>query len=113
MAGLNITEENATFDLGAKRCMVALQAMEKISEASGPEFEQCWLADDAAVNVLLSASEANSPFMRGFLSVIGEYVNMCNAGGLPSLDGHWTPKAMMTKERLTAHRADMVARALD
>lgn len=99
---------SSDFTKGAARCFYALYAMDKVINSAGPEYEDFWLSQDAATNTLLAASGKQSEFMRGFLSVLAEYV--CNGfqGGVLDLDGNWKPDAMMTAHELAQHRLEMI-----
>lgn len=101
-------DHSSEFTNGAIRCMRALSAMEKVVGASGPEYDDSWLAKEAATNTLLAATGKQSEFMRGFLTVMAEYVCMCSDGGVPDLDGNWKPDAMMTKQELARHRQELL-----
>lgn len=108
MAESNIAEYSAKTIKGAERCMAALRAMESVVAAGGPEWKDVWASEKIASDVLITASGVDTPFLRGFVSVLAEYVNMCNSCGAPDLLV-WKPDAALTEEELQASRQEMIA----
>lgn len=96
-------EHSSDYMNGAIRCFSALSAMEKIVDVAGPEYEDSWLAKDAAINTLLAMTGKQSEFMRGVLTVLAEYVCFCSDCGTPDLRV-WKPDAKMTAKELADDR---------
>ena len=95
---------------GANTCLTALRAMEALAEVSnnpGCAWSQHWEAQEAAIDLLVRASGTESPYLVGFVSMLGEYVHFCNNSGTPNIASEtWKPRAAMTPDELAAHRLE-------
>jgi post-segregation antitoxin (ccd killing protein) len=109
MAEINHTQPQEQMILGAQRSVLALKAIEAFAEATvhpDTTWQQLNASEQSAMNELIHASGANSDQMRGFLSVLGEYLHMVNACGVPNWNA-WKPAATMKPDELADYRKAM------
>lgn len=87
---------------GARASLAAIRAMETI--ATNAESQAYYLQREQMVSTLLNAAEPLSPYMKGFLTVLAEYIDLSlGCGNRP--DRHWTPEAVMTDNEVQGNRS--------
>lgn len=100
---------------GADACMAALLDMSSVAEmANNPDgwtWQQHWRTQQATFDILLKASGVESPYLKGFISTLAEFVNLTHTSGEPNLDaGGWKPLASMTDQEVATYRKKAEAR---
>lgn len=113
MAEEIINEDRAEIIRGANRAMSAVRAIEAIIQANeygGSKWEDTWAAEESAANLLVRYSCTDTPFLRGFIGVLADYVSLCSGAGVPNLEV-WKPDAAMTYDEIKAHRDELTAEA--
>lgn len=90
---LNAEEARA----GAKACIGALFAIERIASDKSDLWDKHWQIQDAAVATILHAAGKQDFFMTGFLAVLAEYSMISIESELLNLQ-KWKPEAAMSAE---------------
>ncbi len=113
MNGSNIEQLEARAEIirGANRAVSAMRSIEAIiqaDESSNSGWVDTWAAEESAADLLVRYSGTDTPFLRGFISALADYVSLCSGAGVPNLDA-WKPEATMTIEEIEKHRKKLVA----
>jgi hypothetical protein len=101
----------------AVAALVALEAMDTATNGTYSEtfpWPQYWSLKNSAGDFLANAAQVETPFQKGFMAAIAEYILLTCDGIFPtlSLDAEaprWMPVATMTEAGLEEHRKEREA----
>lgn len=90
---------------GAQAGLNALRAMEAIVADGSRDY---YAERELMVSTLMNAAGTLSPYMRGFIAVLAEYIDLqLGLGAKPA--HHWTPEAVMSQTEIISSRKESYA----
>lgn len=104
-----MTTNNTDIRNGAIAALDAMKIIEQIAESGNSDWtiDQCFKAQNIAVNSALLAAGEIPERAQGVIAAMAEYIYMCNSAGMPNLE-QWRPEAAMTDNEKEAHRQTFI-----
>jgi hypothetical protein len=94
---------------GALAALDAMKIIEQIAESGNSDWtiDQCFKAQNIAVNSALLAAGDIPERAQGVIAAMAEYIYMNHSAGIPNLE-QWKPESAMTAEEKTAYRQTFI-----
>ena len=91
--------------MGAQAAFAILRSLDSRKAPVGEDTLENYDAERARA-IALFTDVADSPFTKGFLAAIGEYVDSNLSSGVPNL-GAWKPTLLLTKAQAAKWRREL------
>jgi hypothetical protein len=93
---------------GALAALDAMKIIEQIAESGNSDWtiDQCFKAQNIAVNSALLAAGDIPERAQGVIAAMAEYIYMNHSAGIPNLE-QWKPESAMTAEEKNSVQADI------
>lgn len=104
-----MTTNNTDARNGAIAAIDAMKIIEQIAESGNIAWtiDQCFKAENIAVNSALLAAGDISERAKGVITAMAQYIYMCHSAGIPNLE-QWKPESAMTADEKAAYRQTFI-----